>query len=883
MKKILLILFLIPVVCFSQRPMVAGWNEQKVKILSSNFYYPAMIYLPSDYYDAAAATKKYPVIFSFHGSGQAGSDTTSLFEDGWIKNISHNGVTSYGGYTLGSDVPSANDVNGNNRTAIVVAVQAASYGVNPSWFPYMFPDVTGRLGLRIDSSMVYLYGYSAGNWAASGIITANADTTYNRFISAIIVNSGATQDLTPHTNFSKIGIRRIPTLLVVGASDISYRDQMINERDIINANSNPDVALYEAVSGQGHSGFSNNALNSKTWTVTGGKNFVQWAFSQRNTYATTWTPSGSSSPVANAGADQNVWMPKNTVTLSGSGSTGTITSITWTHVSSSPAKKTQEATISNPSGSLTTTINNLPRGVHTFRLTTSDGSTTTTDDVNVVVYGFKSRIPNLATDTIFLTPSGGEYYFPNIMAPYPNIRGGTVIYLTQSAGLCQFYGEGADGGWGGDSVNQVTITTAPGVVIGGAFRCNGQYIKIKNITFRPNSPTAIAGIVLPSKHRNIEVTGCVFEGSENAIYAKSIVDTMDARTYNLNWDFYGNYFHHNTISDTRGEAMYLNHTFSDEDDLGNSNYGIYTPLKMSYLRVSWNTLRRIGWDGIQVSNAPYAEVTHNTIDSTGLICKSSQLFGILIGGYSLNARADSNDIRNTKSAAIAIFGNGTNKAWGNYIFNGGYADIQTDLNCNSGNPFTAIYINDNRVPSIGAPSPALQVDIQYNCIQGLTAYTGGAAIENRDGNSTTLPGLIKNNKILDPLGRALSAVIKSNTTGDDISLNTIASCVGNIPPTARAGIDIPALTGTFTILDGSLSTDPDGTITSYVWQQVSGPSQATFSSTNQSTVTISNLIPGKYTFRLTVTDNGEATSFDEVEVNVIPPVIYKPTVNLKRL
>lgn len=870
MKKILIILFLIPVLAQGQRAMVAGWNENKVKILSSNYYYPAMIRLPSDYFDAASATKRYPIIFMFHGTGKAGSDTVKVLEEGWPKNLSNNGSTSYTHEgttkTVGSDNPTANDFNGNSRTAIIIVPQATSYGINPAWVPYMFADVTGRLGLRVDSTMVGLYGLSAGGWGSLGTISKNTDTSMMRFVSAIIVNSGATQDLTPHSDFKKIADRKIPILLVSGASDVSYRDQMRKVRDTVNFYSSPDVAINEEVAGQGHSGFDANALNSKTWTGTGGLNFIQWFMLQHNTNATTWVPSGSSSPVANAGANQSVNMPKKTVTLSGSGSTGTITSISWTHISSSPTKRSQEGTIGN-STSLTTTINNIPRGIHTYRLSVSDGTTTTTDDVVITAYGFKSRTPAVNNEKFNLTPSGGEYYFPNILSSYPSINGGDTIYLTQSAGLCQFYGEGTDGGWGGDSLNPVVITAAPGVVLGGAFRCNGQYIKITGITFRPNTSTAIAGIVLPAKHRNIEVTNCFFDGSENAIYAKSIVDSNDVLTYNLNWDFYGNYFHHNTIQDTRGEGMYLNHTFSDEEDLGNSDYGDYTPIKMTNLVVSWNTLRRIGWDGIQTSNAPNVTITHNTIDSTGLICKSSQLFGAMIGGYSWG-RVDSNDIRNTRSAGIFIGGGDTIKARGNFLYNCGYADIQTDLNCNTGNPFTAIYANDNRIASIGSPSPGLVLVVENNCIQQLTSYGGGAAVESRDGNGTTRPGFIRNNKLLDPLSRSTSVTIQSNTTGDVLTGNTLAACVGNIPPLARAGVD-HLTSETFALLDGSLSTDPDGTISTYLWEQVSGPTGANFSNTNQPITIVTTLAPGTYKFRLTVTDNLGSVSSDEVDITVL--------------
>ena len=61
------------------------------------------------------------------------------------------------------------------------------------------------------------------------------------------------------------------------------------------------------------------------------------------------------------------------------------------------------------------------------------------------------------------------------------------------------------------------------------------------------------------------------------------------------------------------------------------------------------------------------------------------------------------------------------------------------------------------------------------------------------------------------------------------------------------------------VISGS-ATDPDGTISSYLWTQVSGPNNATLSGTTTSTLTASGLIEGSYSFRLSVTDNSGATS-----------------------
>lgn len=89
----------------------------------------------------------------------------------------------------------------------------------------------------------------------------------------------------------------------------------------------------------------------------------------------------------------------------------------------------------------------------------------------------------------------------------------------------------------------------------------------------------------------------------------------------------------------------------------------------------------------------------------------------------------------------------------------------------------------------------------------------------------------------------------------------------NQPPVANAGPDQTVVASrksgkaTFT-LDGRGSSDPDGTITSYVW------TRGTNVVGSGSTLTLKRG-PGTYTFTLTVTDNGGLTASDTVTVTVM--------------
>jgi hypothetical protein len=109
---------------------------------------------------------------------------------------------------------------------------------------------------------------------------------------------------------------------------------------------------------------------------------------------------------------------------------------------------------------------------------------------------------------------------------------------------------------------------------------------------------------------------------------------------------------------------------------------------------------------------------------------------------------------------------------------------------------------------------------------------------------------------------------KRGTTTSTPSPTPTPTTSGNIAPHAVAGPDqtIPVSWKYMPFLNGTKSTDADGWIAKFKWTKISGPSSYSFSSSTSGQTKVNALVAGTYVFRLTVTDNKGATSYDDVKV-----------------
>ncbi|XP_005403426.1 PREDICTED: dyslexia-associated protein KIAA0319 homolog isoform X2 [Chinchilla lanigera] len=102
----------------------------------------------------------------------------------------------------------------------------------------------------------------------------------------------------------------------------------------------------------------------------------------------------------------------------------------------------------------------------------------------------------------------------------------------------------------------------------------------------------------------------------------------------------------------------------------------------------------------------------------------------------------------------------------------------------------------------------------------------------------------------------------------------------NLPPVAVVYPQAQELTLplTLALLDGSQSTD-DTEIVSYHWEEVSGPFLEEKTSADSPVLYLSHLVPGNYTFRLTVADSDGATSSTTATLIVNSAVDHPPVAN----
>jgi gliding motility-associated-like protein len=106
----------------------------------------------------------------------------------------------------------------------------------------------------------------------------------------------------------------------------------------------------------------------------------------------------------------------------------------------------------------------------------------------------------------------------------------------------------------------------------------------------------------------------------------------------------------------------------------------------------------------------------------------------------------------------------------------------------------------------------------------------------------------------------------TSALGEEAFDEMIVRVVENQQPLAQAGPDIRVVENSGEVAIQGVGTDPDGSIVSFLWSQIDGPTGVIVSDPSASLLRMNGLEPGVYEFELTVTDNEGLTGSDRVLV-----------------
>lgn len=194
MKRLLFasLLILINLSIFAQQ------TEVTVPVTSSTKL-KGWIYLPKDYNKTRI---NYPVVFFYHGKGEAGTNDSLLLRQGLPWCLQN-------GYAPDSTI---NPIDGKYYSFIVLSLQSPSWSVAPGYLGKEIDWV--KANYRIDTNRIYVTGLSAGGQCAFRTLST-ADSVSAKIAAAVIMSPASYSPI----DYSLIGKYNIPTWFSCGLQD----------------------------------------------------------------------------------------------------------------------------------------------------------------------------------------------------------------------------------------------------------------------------------------------------------------------------------------------------------------------------------------------------------------------------------------------------------------------------------------------------------------------------------------------------------------------------------------------------------------------------------------------------------------------------------------
>jgi cytoskeletal protein CcmA (bactofilin family) len=572
---------------------------------------------------------------------------------------------------------------------------------------------------------------------------------------------------------------------------------------------------------------------------------------------------GNQAPVADAGADQDVTLPVNVVTLSGTATDidGTISTYAWTKISG-PA----QGLMMSPN-SATTLVTNLAIGVYSFELTVTDNNgANSTDTIKVTVLAAVNQAPladagkdqtislpvtsatlaGMGTDddgtiasynwTKISGPAAGAMTSPNAaLTLLNNLAEGTYTYVLTVTD--------DDGAVGKDTVI-VTVTPAPNQFPSADAGANIVITLPLDSTLLNGSAADVDGTIVSYSWKMI--SGAAGAGIKNATQAAALAYSLKQ----------GQYLFELTVQDNDGAASTdtVQVTVNPAINLApvanaGSDVVISLPVNSTLLNGSATdadgTIVSVSWT--KISGPAAGNLTGQNTFTTSAI-------DLVQGSYGFELTVTDNNGAVSKDVVNVIVNAVANLA---PVANAGI-DQQIQLPVNSttlngtgtdadGNIASYTWAKISGPASGVITSPTASATALTNLVEGIYQYQ----LIVRDNNGATARDTIQ------------------------VTVNAAP----NQAPVANAGMDQTiALPKTDVTLTGD-ATDVDGAITSYSWRKISGPAQGTIASPGSGITSVINLVVGVYQFEFSVTDDKGATARDTVQVTVTLAGNELPTAN----
>ncbi|MEX1241456.1 MAG: Ig-like domain-containing protein [Cyclobacteriaceae bacterium] len=566
---------------------------------------------------------------------------------------------------------------------------------------------------------------------------------------------------------------------------------------------------------------------------------------------------GNQKPIVTLGPDQDITLPTNSTTITGSASDadGTVVSYLWTKQSG------PNATLGNQT-TTTVQINDLVAGVYVFRLTaTDDGGETGFKDATVTVTDPSVNQPpvsnagidktiQLPTNSTTLSGTGSDpdgavitYAWVKVSGPAATMTNANSATLSLTALVEGVY------------VFRLTVTDDDSDV-------DTDDVQVTVLAAAVNqNPAANAGadknLVLPTNSVNLTGSGSDADGSI-AVYAWTKISGPAATMTNANTStlqltalVQGTYVFRLTVTDDDGGTGFneasVTVSAANQPPVANAgaNKTIQLPTNSTTLSGSGTdddgTVVSYAWAKISGPAATMANANTATLTLTNLV-QGVYVFRLTVTDD--DAATGSKDVTVTVQAA------------------------NVSPTANPGTTKTLI-LPDNSVSLVGSGSDVDGTIDTYAWIKvsGPAATTAGAAT-----STLNLTNLVEGSYVF-----RLTVTDNIGATGSgDVSVVVLPATI-NQAPVVNAGADITLTLPADNIDITGTASDPDGTISSYLWEKLSGPT-VTLSGTTTLTLSLDNLLEGTYVFSLTATDNDGATTTDNISV-IVSSINQSPIVN----